>query len=75
MSERDPGGKSDAASSEEGGEQQEPKQAEEDSSSFWDTQQHSDAPGPFGTGEDMTESTAASDDPDESGRESDAGDG
>ena len=32
------------------GQEQEPKQAQEDSSSLWDTDQHSDAPGPFGTG-------------------------
>jgi hypothetical protein len=32
------------------GQEQEPKQAEEESSSLWDTKQHSDAPGPFGTG-------------------------
>ena len=33
------------------GQDQEPKQAQEDSSSTWDTDQHWDAPGPFGTGE------------------------
>jgi len=33
------------------GQEQEPKQAEEDSSSTWDTDEHSDAPGPFGTGD------------------------
>ena len=33
-----------------GGEEQKPKQAEEESSTLWDTEQHSDAPGPFGTG-------------------------
>ncbi len=33
------------------GQDQEPRQADEDSSSLWDTDQHSDAPGPFGTGE------------------------
>jgi len=32
------------------GQEQEPKQAQADSSSTWDTDQHSDAPGPFGTG-------------------------
>ena len=41
------------------GEEQEPKQAGEDSSTFWDTEQHSDAPGPFGTGDQQTESEAA----------------
>jgi hypothetical protein len=39
-----------AAQAEEG-QDQEPKQAEEDSSTSWDTEQHSDAPGPFGTGD------------------------
>lgn len=33
------------------GQDQAPKQAEEDSSSTWDTDEHSDAPGPFGTGD------------------------
>jgi len=33
------------------GQDQEPKQAQEDSSTTWDTDQHSDAPGPFGTGD------------------------
>jgi hypothetical protein len=33
------------------GQDGEPKQAREDSSTTWDTDQHSDAPGPFGTGE------------------------
>ena len=32
------------------GQDQDPKQAREDSSTKWDTDQHSDAPGPFGTG-------------------------
>ena len=32
------------------GQEQEPKQAQEESSSVWDGDQHSDAPGPFGTG-------------------------
>ena len=41
------------------GEEQEPKQAGEDSSTFWDTEQHSDAPGPFGTGDQQTETEAA----------------
>jgi len=34
-----------------GGQDQEPKQAQEDSSSTWDSQEHSEAPGPFGTGD------------------------
>jgi len=33
------------------GQNQEPKQAQEDSSTTWDTKEHSDAPGPFGTGD------------------------
>ncbi len=33
------------------GQDQEPKQAEEESSETWDTQEHSEAPGPFGTGD------------------------
>jgi hypothetical protein len=33
------------------GQNQEPKQAQEESSGLWDTKQHSDAPGPFGTGD------------------------
>ena len=41
------------------GEEQEPKQAGEDSSTFWDTEQHSDAPGPFGTGDQQTVEEAA----------------
>jgi hypothetical protein len=41
------------------GEHHEPKQAGEDSSTFWDTEQHSDAPGPFGTGEEQTVEEAA----------------
>lgn len=32
------------------GQDQEPKQSRKDSSSLWDTDEHSDAPGPFGTG-------------------------
>ena len=35
-----------------GGQDQEPKQAQEDSSGTWDSKEHSDAPGPFGTGDD-----------------------
>jgi len=42
--------KEDAADAE-GGQDQEPKQAQEDSSDTWDTEQHSEAPGPFGTGD------------------------
>ena len=41
------------------GEEQEPKQAQEDSSGLWDTKQHSDAPGPFGTGDEQTPAEAA----------------
>ena len=42
------------------GEEQKPKQSgEEGSSSFWDTEQHSDAPGPFGTGDQQTVEEAA----------------
>ena len=33
------------------GQEQEPKQAQEDSSETWDSKEHSDAPGPFGTGD------------------------
>ena len=49
------------------GQDQEPKQAEDDSSSLWDTEQHSDAPGPFGTGSSATPGPAA-DDEDEAAR-------
>ena len=42
------------------GEEQEPVQADEDeSSTMWDTEQHSDAPGPFGTGDQQTVEEAA----------------
>ncbi|MDQ3647259.1 MAG: hypothetical protein M3433_01490 [Actinomycetota bacterium] len=42
------------------GEEQEPKQADPDeSSSLWDTEQHSDSPGPFGTGDEQTPTEAA----------------
>ncbi|MDQ3588553.1 MAG: hypothetical protein M3350_04890 [Actinomycetota bacterium] len=42
------------------GEEQEPKQADsEESSTFWDTEQHSDSPGPFGTGDEQTQAEAA----------------
>ena len=43
------------------GQDQEPKQAQEDSSSLWDTEQHSDAPGPFGTGSSATPGQAGED--------------
>ena len=33
------------------GQDQHPAQARKDSSTTWDTDQHSDAPGPFGTGD------------------------
>ena len=33
------------------GQDQEPEQAKEESSTTWDTDEHSDAPGPFGTGD------------------------
>ncbi len=42
--------KEEAAEADEG-QDQEPKQAQEDSSTLWDTEEHSDAPGPFGTGD------------------------
>ena len=32
------------------GQDQEAKQSQEESSKVWDTSEHSDAPGPFGTG-------------------------
>jgi len=34
------------------GQNQTPVQSEESSSSTWDTTEHSEAPGPFGTGDD-----------------------
>ncbi len=40
-----------AAAEADEGQDQAPKQAEEESSSTWDTDEHSDAPGPFGTGD------------------------
>jgi hypothetical protein len=40
-----------AAAQQGGGQDQEPKQAQEESSGLWDTKDHSDAPGPFGTGD------------------------
>ncbi|CAN5514969.1 hypothetical protein BH20ACT19_BH20ACT19_03990 [soil metagenome] len=42
--------KEEAAAGDEG-QDQEPKQGREDSSSKWDTAEHSEAPGPFGTGD------------------------
>lgn len=43
--------KQDAAQGDEG-QNQEPKQADDEkSSTTWDTGEHSDAPGPFGTGD------------------------
>ena len=67
--ESDPGSKQ-AGADAQSGEEQQPKQAQDDSSGLWDTKEHSDAPGPFGTGEQQTESEAAGnplaeDDPDE----------
>ena len=50
MTEREQDDKEDAAEAD-GGQDQEPKQAQEDSSSLWDSQEHSEAPGPFGTGD------------------------
>ncbi len=41
------------------GEEQEPKQASEESSGLWDSKEHSDAPGPFGTGDQQTVEEAA----------------
>ena len=51
------------------GQEQEPKQAEEDSSTLWDTEQHSDAPGPFGTGSSATPGPKGEDDEAEDGDE------
>jgi hypothetical protein len=62
------GDESDAAQHD-AGQEQEPKQAQEDSSTLWDTEQHSDAPGPFGTG---SSATAGPKD-DEAGEQDDAG--
>ena len=49
--ERQPNREEEEAAQAEKGQDQEPKQAQEDSSTAWDTEQHSDAPGPFGTGD------------------------
>lgn len=46
----DQGNEAEAAQHDQG-QDQEPKQAQEESSSVWDSQEHSDAPGPFGTGD------------------------
>ncbi len=46
------------------GQDQEPKQAQEESSSVWDSQDHSDAPGPFGTGDQWSSADEDSDDRD-----------
>jgi len=48
--EKEPDTKEQAADPDDG-QDQEPKQAQEDSSDGWDTEQHSDSPGPFGTGD------------------------
>jgi hypothetical protein len=58
MDEHENDGKQDSAQPERG-EEQEPKQAQEESSGLWDTKEHSDAPGPFGTGDEQTEEEAA----------------
>jgi len=50
MTEREQDNKEDAAEADDG-QDQEPKQAQEDSSTLWDSQEHSEAPGPFGTGD------------------------
>ena len=51
MEEKEPDRDEQEAAQADEGQDQEPKQAEEDSSSAWDTDEHSDAPGPFGTGD------------------------
>ena len=53
-----------AAAGHDSGQEQEPKQAQEDSSTLWDTDQHSDAPGPFGTGSAATPGEKDDDDED-----------
>lgn len=50
-----------AAAEHDSGQDQEPKQAQEDSSTLWDTEEHSDAPGPFGTGSSATAGPKAED--------------
>jgi len=57
--EQDNAGGKQEGSDPESGEEQKPKQAEEESSGLWDTKQHSDAPGPFGTGDEQTVEEAA----------------
>jgi hypothetical protein len=47
---KDAGNEAQAAQQQKG-QDQEPKQAQEDSSGTWDSKEHSDAPGPFGTGD------------------------
>ena len=49
-SKKDAGNEAQAAQQQKG-QDQEPKQAQEDSSGVWDSKEHSDAPGPFGTGD------------------------
>ena len=51
MEEKEPQNDEQEAAQGDEGQDQEPKQAQEDSSSTWDTDEHSDAPGPFGTGD------------------------
>jgi hypothetical protein len=51
MTERERNSKEEEAAQADEGQDQEPKQAQEDSSTTWDTEEHSDAPGPFGTGD------------------------
>ena len=60
------GDESDAARHDQG-QEQEPKQAEDDSSTLWDTEQHSDAPGPFGTGSSATPGPAGDEENGEDG--------
>ena len=57
------GDESDAAQHDQG-QEQEPKQAGE-SDSLFDTEQHSDAPGPFGTGTSATPGPATDDEDDD----------
>ena len=52
MSEREPNREQEEAAQADEGQDQEPKQAdEEESSTSWDTEEHSESPGPFGTGD------------------------
>lgn len=63
---KDADGAKEAGAQAERGEEQEPKQASEESSGLWDTKEHSDAPGPFGTGDEQTvEEAAGNPDPDD----------